>query len=85
MTVHFRASGPLKSVVSNLGLLGEFPGKWVGNGFNLIGRPFFGNTPPFFLELNATDETLEFAAVGGNIPNRGSKEPDISLFGVRYL
>ena len=85
MTVHFRASGPLKTVVSNLGLLGELPGKWVGNGFNLIGRPFFGNTPPFFLELNGTDETLEFTAVGGNIPNRGSKEPDISLFGVRYL
>jgi hypothetical protein len=85
MSIHFRASGPLSKVVSNLGLLGELPGKWVGNGFNLIGRPFFQNNPPFFLELNSTDETLEFTAVGGNIPNRGSKEPDISLFGVRYL
>ena len=85
MAVHFRASGPLHSVVSNLGLIGEFPGRWIGRGFNLIARPNFKASPPFFLELNGTEEVLEFRAVGGNIPNRGSKEPDIALFGVRYL
>ena len=85
MTTAFRASGPLSSVQKSLGLLAEFPGRWVGSGFNLIARPFFKNNPPFFLELNATDETLEFHAVGGDVPNRGSKEPDINLHAIRYL
>jgi hypothetical protein len=85
MTTTFRASGPTSTVTQDLGLLAEFRGTWVGSGFNLIGRPFFNNTPPFFLELNATHETLEFAAIGGDIPNRGSKEPDINLHALRYL
>lgn len=85
MTTAFRASGPISSVHQNLGLLAEFPGKWIGRGFNLIARPFFQSIPPFFLELSATDETLEFTAIGGDIANRGSKEPDINLHGIRYL
>jgi hypothetical protein len=85
MTMAFRASGPTSTVTQDLGLLAEFRGTWVGSGFNLIGRPFFNNAPPFFLELNATNETLEFSAIGGDIPNRGSKESDINLHGLRYL
>jgi hypothetical protein len=87
MTTAFRASGPIDSAPfqDSLGLLAEFPGRWVGSGFNLIARPFFKNEPPFFLELNGTDETLEFVAVGGDVPNRGSKEPDINLHAIRYL
>jgi hypothetical protein len=83
--IAFRASGPISEVEENLGLLAELPGNWRGRGFNLIARPFFRHTPPFFLELNATRETLDFRAIGGDIPNRGSGEDDINLHGLRYL
>jgi hypothetical protein len=81
----FRASGPFSKVHENLGLLTELPGRWVGDGFNLIARPFFQNKPPFFLELNGTNETLEFHSIGGDIPNRGSEQPDVNLHALRYL
>jgi hypothetical protein len=63
--------------------LAELPGHWVGHGFNLIARPNQATT--FFLELNSTQETLDFIAVGGPIPNRGSLQPDIFLHGIHYL
>jgi hypothetical protein len=75
---------------SNLGPLADLPGKWVGKGFNQIWRPFHA-TPPVpatqdrFLELNLTDETLEFEEIQGPIPNRGFLQGDISMFGVTYL
>lgn len=81
----FRASGPITTVHSNLGLLSEFRGRWVGDGFNLTARPDFDHEPPFFLELNGTVETLDFAVVAGGIPNRGSTQPDAELHGLRYL
>jgi hypothetical protein len=81
----FRAGRPYSEVAKNLGLLTEFQGNWRGTGFNITARPFFGSTPPFFLELNATQETLDFIAITGDIPNRGSVQPDISLHGLRYL
>src|SRR5580658_8629783 len=81
----FRASGPIESVQDNLGLLSEFRGRWVGNGFNLIARPSFKTPLPFFLELNSTIETLEFHVIAGDIPNRGSQQPDAELHGLRYL
>jgi hypothetical protein len=81
----FRAGHPLASVAKNLGLLAEFQGNWRGTGFNITARPFFGSNPPFFLELNATQETLDFTAISGDIPNRGSQQPDINLHGLRYL
>jgi len=62
-------------------------GKWVGTGFNQIWRPFFG-TPPtqdHFLELNETIETLEFAAITGEIPNRGLLQTDMNMHGLTYL
>jgi hypothetical protein len=81
----FRAGRPFSDVARNLGLLTEFQGNWRGAGFNITARPFFQSTPPFFLEINATQETLDFTAITGDIPNRGSLQPDINLHGLRYL
>jgi hypothetical protein len=81
----FRAGRPFSEVATNLGLLTEFQGNWRGTGFNITARPFFQSTPPFFLELNATQETLDFTAITGDIPNRGSLQPDINIHGLRYL
>jgi hypothetical protein len=85
MAIAFRASGPLNKIQKNLGFLGDLPGTFVGTGFNLIARPDKQNNNPFFLELNATQEILEFTNIGGDIPNRGSIESDLILHGVRYL
>ena len=38
-----------------------------------------------FLELNLTQETLEFTAISGAIPNRGFLQADINMFGLTYL
>ncbi len=81
----YRAGRPLSEVAENLGLLTEFQGSWRGTGFNITARPFFQSNPPFFLELNATQETLDINAITGDIPNRGSVQPDINLHGLRYL
>jgi hypothetical protein len=67
-----------------LGPLADLPGKWVGKGFNQIWRPFHGSTDRF-LELNLTEETLEFSEGVGAIPNRGLLQPDIELAGIHYL
>jgi hypothetical protein len=68
-----------------LGPLGELPGLWMGTGFNMISRPDFQQKQPFFLEINGTQETLEFTKIGGQIPNRGSKQNDVLLNGIHYL
>jgi hypothetical protein len=66
-----------------LGPLQDLPGKWTGQGFNVIWRP---NGPPgHFLELNLTEEILEIEEIKGPIPNRGLLQPDINMFGVTYL
>lgn len=80
-----RAAPSTSTESRNLGLLAEFPGHWVGRGFNLIARPDHKHGKVFFLELNPTKETLDFTAIGGPIPNRGSLEDDIDLFGIHYL
>jgi len=80
-----RLGGSPANTAKDLGLLASFVGLWKGYGFNLTARPQFGSPLPFFLELNATSERLEFNAIGGDIPNRGSLQPDIMLHGVRYL
>src|SRR5271169_2607483 len=67
-----------------LGALADLPGKWVGKGFNQIWRPFHGASDRF-LELNLTDETLEFSDNIGAIPNRGFLQADIELAGIHYL
>lgn len=85
MAIAFRASGPIAQLHEDLGLLAELPGVFIGGGFNLIARPDKHDNKPFFLELNATTEILQFIAIGGDIPNRGSVEDDVNLHGVRYL
>jgi hypothetical protein len=85
-----RAGGPFDPQV-DFGILAKLPGRWVGQGFNLIARPNLqGNpasptNPVFFLELNATQETLEFTAIGGDVPNRGSIEVTAELHAIHYL
>jgi hypothetical protein len=70
-----------------LGLLEGLKGTWMGNGFNVIWRPFQGGPPDQdrFLELNLTEETLRFEEIPGAIPNRGLLQPDINMFGLWYL
>lgn len=85
-----RAGGPFDPQ-QDFGLLAKLPGRWVGQGFNLIARPNLQGKPKgpanpvFFLELNATQETLEFTAIGGDIPNRGTIEVTAELHAVHYL
>ncbi len=81
-----------------LGLLRGLPGgrpgakaqrKWRGKGFNMLFRPNLigaaNNPKDFFLQLNFTDETLEFTEVTGTgIANRGLLQPDIILGAVAY-
>jgi hypothetical protein len=81
-----RISPDNDTVLDNLGLLRELVGNWHGRGFNLVARPFFG--PPaanLFLELNFTHETLKFDAISSSIPNRGTFQDDVELFGLTYL
>ncbi|POZ61951.1 heme-binding protein [Chromobacterium alticapitis] len=80
-----RAAAPIKQVENNLGPLAELPGTWVGHGYNMIAVPDFQNKQIFRLIVNATRETLSFSPIGGPIPNRGSKQDDILLYGLTYL
>jgi hypothetical protein len=81
----FRAASPAQTRFNELGPLGQLPGTWSGHGFNLIARPDHQQGNDIFLELNPTDEHLEFTAIGGAIPNRGSVQDDIEIFGIHYL
>jgi len=77
----------LRAVSDPLGPLYQLPGTWKGSGFNMIWRPFFqeGGTQDHFLELNLTDEIIQFAPIGGTIPNRGLLQGDIEMVGLTYL
>ncbi|MGO9421074.1 heme-binding protein [Roseiarcus sp.] len=70
-----------------LGPLAVLKGTWKGHGFNQIWRPFQGGPAgqDRFLELNETNETLQFTEIPGDIPNRGLLQPDINLNGLTYL
>ncbi len=81
----FRSSPPLSSLLLDLGPLAELAGTWSGDGFNLIARPDFEGGNDIFLELNLTEETLKFDLIGAPIPNRGTAQVDIELFGLHYL
>jgi hypothetical protein len=78
-------SGNIKQLDPNpLGPLAELRGIWKGHGFNQIWRPFHG-TQDRFLELNETNEQLQFEEIPGDIPNRGLLQADINLKGLTYL
>lgn len=81
----FRAVADHATLHENLGPLADLPGRWSGYGFNLIARPDFQGGNDIFLELNPTKESLVFDTIGSAIPNRGSAQDDITLFGVHYL
>jgi hypothetical protein len=60
--------------------------RWQGTGFNQIWRPFNGlPAHDRFLELNETQEVLQFVEIPGDIPNRGLLQVDINLHGLTYL
>jgi hypothetical protein len=96
-TPHMSASGPARfgadaaTTALQLGPLAPLVGSWQGTGFNAIWRP--DNTQPpqnstirRFLELNLTNDSIQFEAIPGVVPNRGvANQPDISLFGLHYL
>ncbi|WP_213806450.1 heme-binding protein [Granulicella sp. dw_53] len=67
----------------------ELVGNWSGKGFNVIWRPFFSAAPAppqdRFLELNLTNDAIQFDVIAGPIPNRGLLQPDINMFGITYL
>jgi hypothetical protein len=81
----FRAVADHASLHASLGPLANLPGRWSGKGFNLIARPDFQGDNDIFLELNLTKESLVFETIGSPIPNRGSEQDDITLFGLHYL
>jgi hypothetical protein len=81
-----------------LGLLRPFVGtpvdgkdakrSWKGTGFNMIWRPNFGGEfgpQDFFLQLNLTDEQLDFTEItGSGIANRSLFEKTVVLGGAAY-
>jgi hypothetical protein len=69
----------------HLGPLAGLAGKWSGQGFNVIWRPEHRSGSNHFLELNMTDEVIEFTRISGRIPNRGLLQPDINMYGLTYL
>jgi hypothetical protein len=81
----FRASPPSVAPNPQLGPLTDLPGTWVGAGFNVIWLPVYGGDPNFRLKINATTEMLTITKIGGNIPNRGSVQPDLNFLGLHYL
>ncbi|MGH3868562.1 MAG: heme-binding protein [Pseudonocardiaceae bacterium] len=98
LRVNFRPGLSLPQTNTDLGPLADLVGTWIGTGFNLISLPDFDSRPPsmgpkdFRLKLNSTVEILEFDPIGAAVPNRGSKvlhspagQPDINIFGLRYL
>jgi hypothetical protein len=80
-----RAARPRHQDASPLGLLANLEGTWSGQGFNLIAVPNKSHHRDFHLILNATTEILQFNSIGGAIPNRGSVQGDIDIFGLTYL
>ena len=94
-----RAAAPADLLGLLRGLVGTDPPppknphrKWTGKGFNMIWRPNHGGQSgpeDFFLELNFTDETLEFTDITSpgptGIANRGFLQNDIPLGGVAYM
>lgn len=85
MNLFQRAAAPVKQTQEQLGPLAELAGTWVGQGYNMIAVPDFQNNQIFRLIVNATQETLAFTPIGGPVPNRGSKQDDINIFGLTYL
>jgi hypothetical protein len=85
MNLFQRAAAPIKQVEQQLGPLADLAGTWSGHGYNLIAVPDFQNGQIFRLIVNTTKETISFTPIGGPVPNRGSGQGDINIFGLTYL
>jgi hypothetical protein len=72
-------------IANPLGPLAALAGEWGGHGFNVIWRPNHTPGQDHFLELNRTNDSINFSAISGAIPNRGLLQPDINMFGLTYL
>jgi hypothetical protein len=83
----YRSVATHSTTAEFLGPLADLPGFWQGTGFSLIARPDFDPRNPdgFFLQLNLLREIVEFSQIGSPVPNRGSQQSDISLYGVTYV
>lgn len=80
------APAPPAAPSMTYGPLYLLPGHWAGTGFNMIWRPFHDpGGQNRFLELNLTNETIDFALIEGAIPNRGLLQDDIEMYGLTYL
>ena len=75
----------MAEAAGDLDILSDLVGTWKGPGFNQIMLPDFAGGKPFKTLLNSTVETLEFSGDIGPVPNRGAKQADIVLHGVRYF
>jgi hypothetical protein len=80
-----RAAPPSVAPNPQLGPLTDLPGTWVGGGFNVIWLPDHSGHLGFRLKINSTVETLTITKIGGDIPNRGSLQPDLNFLGLHYL
>jgi hypothetical protein len=78
-------SDPFPDVANPLGPLAGLVGTWSGPGFNNIWRPDHSSASDHFLELNLTTDQLAFDFIAGQIPDRGLLQPDMNMFGLRYL
>jgi hypothetical protein len=83
----YRAVSTSGSTADSLGPLSELPGHWQGTGFSLIARPDFdpANESGFFLQLNMIRESIDITTIGSPVPNRGSQQEDIDIYGVTYV
>lgn len=80
------APAPPPGPDASLGLLESLLGTWSGTGLNIIWRPKQpASGSDHFLEINVTEESLEFERIPGDIPNRGFLQPDLQMAGMRYL
>lgn len=74
------------SVEPGLGILISLVGKWAGTGLNLIWRPQQPDSgSDHFLEINRTEDSIEFDGIPGGIPNRGLLQADLTMSGIRYV
>lgn len=83
----YRAVSSHSQLADDLGPLRDLPGHWQGDGISLIARPDSDpeNQDGFFLQLNYIRESIEVTTIGSPIPNRGSLQEDVSLYGVTYV
>lgn len=79
-----RAGIPLQAQTQLYGLLSDLIGNWVGNGFNVISKPGLDVEKPYVLQVNPTKEVMNFSPIAGSIPDRGTFDPDLTIFGLTY-